>query len=153
MQKGQLPLLLFISLSVLALLTGSCNLSPCLVVQCLTLCDPVDCSPPGSSVHGTLQAGILEWVAISSSRRSFQTRDRTQISCRQSVYNGATWEAHSYTITCVCVQMHVYTHPVHSHPANPPSEGTCDCPQDPGGQCSTCRSNRELLLRPQSSSS
>ena len=32
---------------------------------CLTLCDPVDCIPPGSSVHGILQAGILEWVAIS----------------------------------------------------------------------------------------
>ena len=34
----------------------------------LTLCDPMDCSPPGSSVHGILQAGTLEWVAISSSR-------------------------------------------------------------------------------------
>ena len=32
-----------------------------------TLCDPMDCSPPGSSVHGILQAGILEWAAISSS--------------------------------------------------------------------------------------
>ena len=37
-------------------------------VPCLTLCDPVDCSPPGSSVHGILQAGILEWVAVLSSR-------------------------------------------------------------------------------------
>ena len=36
-----------------------------------TLCDPVDCSTPGSSVHGILQTRILEWVAISSSRRSF----------------------------------------------------------------------------------
>ena len=35
--------------------------------SCPTLCDPVDCSPPGSSVHGILQARILEWVAISSS--------------------------------------------------------------------------------------
>ena len=43
----------------------------CLVTQsCPTLCDPMDCSPPGSSVHGTSQAGILEWVAISSSRGS-----------------------------------------------------------------------------------
>ena len=33
-----------------------------------TLCDPVDCSPPGSSIHGILQARILEWVAISFSR-------------------------------------------------------------------------------------
>ena len=38
-----------------------------LVAQsCLILCDPIDYSPPGSSVHGILQAGILEWVAISS---------------------------------------------------------------------------------------
>ena len=35
-----------------------------------TLCDPMDCSPPGSSVHGILQARILEWVAISFSRGS-----------------------------------------------------------------------------------
>ena len=37
---------------------------------CLTLCDPMDCSLPGSSVHGIFQARILEWVAISFSRRS-----------------------------------------------------------------------------------
>ena len=36
--------------------------------SCLTLCDPMDCSPPGSSVHGIFQARILEWVAISFSR-------------------------------------------------------------------------------------
>ena len=35
---------------------------------CPILCDPMDCSPPGSSVHGILQVGILDWVAISSSR-------------------------------------------------------------------------------------
>ena len=40
-----------------------------LVAQlCLTLCDPMDCSPPGSSVHGLFQARILEWVAVSFSR-------------------------------------------------------------------------------------
>ena len=49
--------------------------------SCLTLCDPVDCSPPGSSVHGILQARILEWVAISFSRGSSRPRDRTQVSC------------------------------------------------------------------------
>ena len=48
--------------------------------SCLTLCDPVDCSPPGSYVHGILQARILEWVAISFSRGSSQPRDRTQVS-------------------------------------------------------------------------
>ena len=36
--------------------------------SCLTLCDPMDCSPPGSSVHGILQARILEWVTMPSSR-------------------------------------------------------------------------------------
>ena len=48
--------------------------------SCLALCDSMDCSPSGSSVHGILQARILEWVAISSSRRSFWPRDQTHIS-------------------------------------------------------------------------
>ena len=39
-----------------------------LLHSCLTLCNPMDCSPPGSSIHGILQAGILEWVAMPSSR-------------------------------------------------------------------------------------
>ena len=43
--------------------------------SCLTLCNPEDCSPPSSSVHGILQTRILEWVAISFSR------DQTQVSC------------------------------------------------------------------------
>ena len=46
-----------------------------------TLCDPMDYSPPGSSVRGILQARILEWVAISFSRGSSQPRDGTQVSC------------------------------------------------------------------------
>ena len=45
------------------------------IQSCLTLCDPMHCSPPGSSVHGILQARILEWIAIPFSRRSFQPRD------------------------------------------------------------------------------
>ena len=48
--------------------------------SCPTLCDLMDCSLPGSSVHGIFQARILEWVAISPSRRS-PPRDWTQISC------------------------------------------------------------------------
>ena len=44
------------------------------------LCDPVDCSLPGSSVHGILQARILEWVAVSSSRGSSQPRDQALVS-------------------------------------------------------------------------
>ena len=47
---------------------------------CLTLCDPKDCSPAGYSVHGILQARILEWVAIPFSRGSSQPRDRTYVS-------------------------------------------------------------------------
>ena len=47
----------------------------------LTLCDPVACSLQGSSVHGILQARILEWVAIPFSRESFQPREQIQVSC------------------------------------------------------------------------
>ena len=47
---------------------------------CPPLCDPMDCSLPGSSVHGVLQARILEWVDIPSSRGSSQPRDQTQVS-------------------------------------------------------------------------
>ena len=58
------------------------NVNECEVAQsCPTLCDPMDCSPPGSCVHGILQARILEWVAISFSRRSSWPRDWTQVSC------------------------------------------------------------------------
>ena len=54
----------------------------CLAAQlCFTLCDPVDCSPPGSSVHGILQASILEWVPIPFSRGFSGSRDQTHVSC------------------------------------------------------------------------
>jgi len=50
-----------------------------LVVQlCPTLCDPMDCSPPGSSTRGILQARIPEWVAIPLFRASSQTRDQAR---------------------------------------------------------------------------
>ena len=48
--------------------------------SCPTLCDPMDCSPPGSSVHGLLQARILEWVAIPFSSGSSHPKDQTQVS-------------------------------------------------------------------------
>ena len=51
------------------------------VQSCPTLCGPMDCSLPGSSLHGVLQARVLEWVAISFSRGSSQPRDRTWASC------------------------------------------------------------------------
>ena len=47
----------------------------------LTLCDPMNCNSPGSSIHEILQARILEWVAISFSRVSAQPRDRSHVSC------------------------------------------------------------------------
>ena len=62
--------------------------------SCLTLCDPMDYSPPGSSVHGILQARILEWVAMPSSGGSSWPSDQTQVSCfgRQILYHWATRE-------------------------------------------------------------
>ena len=59
---------------------------------CPTLCNPMNCSPPGSSVHGILQTRILEWVSISFSKGSSQPRDQTcvsYVSCigRQVLYH------------------------------------------------------------------
>ena len=58
--------------------THTCGSVPRL---CPSLRDPMDCSPPGSSVHGIFQARVLEWVAISFSRGSSRPRDRTPVSC------------------------------------------------------------------------
>ena len=59
------------------------NLLPvCAVAQsCLTLCGPMDCSPPGSSAHGIFQARILAQGAMPSSRASSRPRDLTHVSC------------------------------------------------------------------------
>ena len=56
---------------------------------CPTLCDPMDCSPPGSSVHGVLQERILEWVAIPFSSRVFPTQGLNLglLHCRQILYH------------------------------------------------------------------
>ena len=62
--------------------TTTLLISYVLVTQlCPALCDPVDCSPPASSVHGILQAGILEWVAIPFSWGSSWPSDRSWVSC------------------------------------------------------------------------
>ena len=65
---------------------ANCHLSLCvcllpakLLQSCLTLCNPMNCSLPGSSVHGILQARTLEWVAMTFSRGSSRPRDRTHI--------------------------------------------------------------------------
>ena len=49
--------------------------------SCPTLCNPMDCSLPDSSVHGIFQARTLEWIAMSFSRGSSQPRNQTQVSC------------------------------------------------------------------------
>ena len=64
--------------------TGLSSVAVLVAQLCPTLCVPMDCSPPGSSGHGILQARILEWVAISFSRGSSQPRDQTWVSC---IYN------------------------------------------------------------------
>ena len=62
--------------------TFSNTMCVCLLTQlCPTLCDPLDCSSPYSSFHGILQARLLEWVAISSSKGASQPRDQTHVSC------------------------------------------------------------------------
>ena len=69
--------------------TSSFSYSVCVhdksLQSCLTLCDPMDHSSPGSSFHGILQTRILGWVAMPSSRGSSQPRDRTQVSLISTV--------------------------------------------------------------------
>ena len=73
-----------------------------LVAQsCPTLCDPVDCSPPGSTVHGIFQARILEWVAISFSRGSSWPRDRTQVSCIAGIFF-TDWAMREASVQLIC---------------------------------------------------
>ena len=59
---------------------GPVPISADVLCSVVFVCNRMDCSPPGSSVHGILQARILEWVAMSSSRGSSQPRDRAQVS-------------------------------------------------------------------------
>ena len=63
-----------------------------------TLCDPMDCSPPGPTVRGIFQARILKLVAMPFSRGTSLSRDRTQVSCIAGRFfmTSATWEAHLF---------------------------------------------------------
>ena len=72
------------------ILVYPCSVMPAKSLQlCLTLCDPVDCNPPGSPVHGILQESILKWVDIPFSMGSFWPKNRTHISWpgRQVIYH------------------------------------------------------------------
>ena len=60
--------------------TGNIDIEIVVAQSCPTLCDSMDCSLPGSSLHGIFQARVLEWVAISFSRRSSRPRDQTRVS-------------------------------------------------------------------------
>ena len=62
-------------------------------LSCLALCDPMDHSPPGSSVHGILKARILEWVAIPFSRGSSWPRDHNKVSCITGPYHQSHQES------------------------------------------------------------
>ena len=77
--------------------------------SCLILGDPVDCSPPGSSVPGSLQARILEWVTMPSSRGSSQPRDGTQVSCTAGGF--FTIWASRETKTCMQVEVSAQNQP------------------------------------------
>ena len=66
--------------------------------SCPTLCNPMDCCPPGSSIHGVLQARMLKWVVMQSSRGASRPKDWTRISlvcctCRRVLCHCTTWEA------------------------------------------------------------
>ena len=79
--------------------------------SCLTLCDPMDCSLPVSSVPGILQARILEWVGISFSRGSSQLREQAQVSCIAGrfftvwVWKPLLIEIHAKWNKCNCLPM------------------------------------------------
>ena len=74
--------LLFIKITNRYWILILCQKVKVLVIQlCQILCDPMDCSLPGFSVHEILQTRILEWVAIHFSRGSSRARDQTQVSC------------------------------------------------------------------------
>ena len=77
----------------------TCKRVEVLVSQlCPTLCHQMECSLPGYSVHGILQARILKYVAVPFSRGSSQPRDQTQVSCIADRFLNtiAIWEAHTY---------------------------------------------------------
>ena len=86
----------------------------CSVTQsCLTLWDPRDSSPPGSSVHGIFQVKLLNWVALSYSRWSSQPRDQTWVSCvscigRWILYHCTTWEIPTCTVAYWKIESYRY---------------------------------------------
>ena len=106
-----------------------------LLQSSLTLFDPMDCSPPGSSVHGILQARILEWVAMPSSRGSSQPRNQNFISCDSCIAGGFfTTEPPGKPISSVQLSCSVMSDSLQPHgqalPCQSPAPGACSnsCP-------------------------
>ena len=91
-----------------------------LVAQlCPSLCNPTDCSPPSSSIHGSLQARTLEWAAISSSRGIFPTQGSNPdlLHCREILYHlnyqgpgEKKYFEHAQMLVIVCKKKKNYTH-------------------------------------------
>ena len=81
--------------------------------SCQTLCDPMDCSPPGSFVHWIFQVRILEGIAISFSRGTSRPRDWTQVSCGVGNFLYCRWIlyqlSHQGTGPCGCLQEEINT--------------------------------------------
>ena len=102
--------------------TSSAEWCVCPVAQsCPAPCDPMDCSPPGSSVHGIRQARVLEWAAVSFSRGSSRPRDRTCTSYVPCIVGrcftpSATWETSRGDGHCLLLEA--------SSEASYPSPGT-----------------------------
>ena len=88
------------------------------IQSCPTLCNPMDCSLPGSSVHGILQARILEWVAVPFVSGSSQPRNRTGVSCHcrwilyQLSYQRSPYKLNHYLIPDIFITPIRNTHPL-----------------------------------------
>ena len=100
-----------------------------LLQSCPTLCDPVGCSPPGSSVHGIFQARVLEWVAMSFSRGSSQPRDQTHIASvsytdRQILYHKRHLGSPTLGRKLHLISDRFSLFPVHFFPISPTSSKT-----------------------------
>ena len=89
---------------------------PSCLSQIQLFANPMDCSPPGSSVHKTLQVRTLKWIAISSSRASSQTKDGTHVFYVPALagrffIRSTTWETlhtHTYTYISHLVYLFIY---------------------------------------------
>ena len=102
----------------------------------LTLCDPLDCSPSGFSVHGMLQTRILEWAAIFFSRASYRPRDRTQVSCTAGRFftNWATMCLRVWMTSIRCKKMNVISNRL----------GLFGLPRWHSGKESTCKCRLDI---------